>query len=97
VSCHGWQAQRPDIADDGAVVGDRVFEHGCRHGEDNAGRAEAATRQDVVDQEAMDSAVAVFEGVDEDESVGQRVEWTVDLRLSYGVNAPENVYVTKKR
>lgn len=42
-----------------------------RHREYNADRAEATHRQHMVDEMAMDAAVAVLEGVHEDEDEGQ--------------------------
>ena len=48
-----------------------AVEDGGRDGEHHAGRVEAARRQDVMDEIAVDAAVAVLERVNEDEAEGQ--------------------------
>ena len=53
-----------------SVIVGGIFQHGRRDGKHNAFGCKAPSGKNVVDQEAMDSTIAVLERVQKNESIG---------------------------
>ena len=54
----------------GSVIVDRALQHGCRDGKHEALDCKAPSAKNVMDQKAVDSAIAILEWMQENETIG---------------------------